>query len=86
MKRYDFKGGQATHGQKDRLRAPGSIGNASDPSRVFPGKRMAGRMGNDRVRVQNLTIVKIDVEKNLLYVSGSVPGAKNSIVEIEFNG
>ena len=86
MKRYDFKGGQATHGQKDRLRAPGSIGNASDPSRVFPGKRMAGRMGNDRVRVQNLTIVKIDVEKNLLYVTGSVPGAKNSLVEIEFNG
>lgn len=86
MKRHNFAGAQTTHGQSDRRRAPGSIGNASDPSRVFPGKRMAGRMGNDRVKVQNLTVVQVDADKNLLYVTGSVPGSKNSIVEIEFNG
>lgn len=86
MKRHNFAGAQTTHGQSDRRRAPGSIGNASDPSRVFPGKRMGGRMGNDRVKVQNLTIVRVDAEKNLMYVTGSVPGAKNSLVEIEFNG
>lgn len=82
MKRHGFSGGQQTHGQSDRLRAPGSIGQASDPSRVFPGQRMAGRMGGDRVMVKNLDIVKIDEEKNLLYISGSVPGGKNSILEI----
>ena len=86
MKRHDFAGAQTTHGQSDRRRAPGSIGNASDPSRVFPGKRMAGRMGNDRVKVQNLTVVRVDAEKNLIYITGSIPGSKNSIVEIEFNG
>lgn len=85
MKRHGFSGAQKTHGQKDRWRAPGSIGNASDPSRVFPGKKMAGRMGNDRVLMKNLDIVKIDEEKNLLFLRGSVPGAKNGLLEIVFS-
>ena len=84
VKRYNFGGvGQATHGQHNRLRAPGSIGGASTPSRVFKGMRMAGRMGNDRVKVQNLQVLKIITDKNLILVNGSVPGAKNSIVLIE---
>lgn len=86
MKRHHFSGANKTHGQKDRWRAPGSIGNASDPSRVFPGKRMAGRMGGDRVHVKNLDVVKIDAEKNLLFIRGSVPGARNGLIEIVFNG
>jgi len=84
VKRHGFAGvGQATHGQHNRLRAPGSIGAGSDPSRVFKGMRMAGRMGGERVKVQNLRILKIDTEKNLLIVKGSIPGAKNSTVIIE---
>lgn len=84
VKRHNFGGvGQATHGQHNRLRAPGSIGNASTPSRVFKGMRMAGRMGGDRVKLQNLKVVKVEAEKNLLVVSGSVPGAKNSLVIVE---
>jgi len=84
VKRHGFHGvGQATHGQHNRLRAPGSIGAGSDPSRVFKGMRMAGRMGGARVTVQNLRVLKIDTEKNLLVVKGSIPGAKNSIVIIE---
>ncbi|HEY9116983.1 MAG TPA: 50S ribosomal protein L3, partial [Roseivirga sp.] len=66
-----------------RLRAPGSIGGASYPARVFKGTRMAGRMGNDRVKVINLKVMKVMPEKNLIVVSGSVPGAKNSIVVLE---
>jgi large subunit ribosomal protein L3 len=65
------------------LRAPGSIGAGSDPSRVFKGMRMAGRMGNDRVKIQNLQVLKVDTEKNLLIVKGSVPGAKQSTVIVE---
>ncbi len=84
VKRHGFGGvGQATHGQHNRLRAPGSIGAASYPARVFKGTRMAGRMGNDRVTVINLEVMKVVPEKNLIVISGSIPGAKNSIVVLE---
>ncbi len=84
VKRHGFGGvGQATHGQHNRLRAPGSIGGASYPARVFKGTRMAGRMGNDRVTVLNLEVMKVVPEKNLIVISGSVPGSKNSIVVLE---
>ena len=84
VKRHNFAGvGQATHGQHNRLRAPGSIGGASTPSRVFKGMRMAGRMGNDRVKVLNLKVMKIYPEKNLILISGAIPGAKNSFVILE---
>lgn len=84
VKRHNFAGvGQATHGQHNRLRAPGSIGGASTPSRVFKGLRMAGRMGSDRVKVINLKVMKIYPEKNLILVSGSIPGATNSFVILE---
>ncbi len=84
VKRHGFSGvGEATHGQHNRLRAPGSIGNASFPARVMKGMRMAGRMGNDRVKVLNLRVIKIMPEQNLIIVSGSVPGAKNSTVILE---
>jgi large subunit ribosomal protein L3 len=75
-------GGQ-THGQHNRLRAPGSLGASSWPSRVFKGMRMAGRMGGDRVKIQNLEILRVYPDKNLLVVSGSVPGAKGSYVILE---
>ncbi|MFY0600268.1 MAG: 50S ribosomal protein L3 [Cyclobacteriaceae bacterium] len=84
VKRHGFGGvGQATHGQHNRLRAPGSIGACSFPSRVFKGMKMAGRTGGDRVKVLNLKVVKIYSEKNLVLVSGSIPGAKNSYVILE---
>ncbi|MGF1533580.1 MAG: 50S ribosomal protein L3 [Bernardetiaceae bacterium] len=84
VKRHGFGGvGQATHGQHNRLRAPGSIGAASYPARVFKGMRMAGRDGNNRVKIRNLRIVRVIPEKNLILVAGSVPGAKNSFVVIE---
>jgi len=84
VKRHNFAGvGQATHGQHNRLRAPGSIGAGSDPSRVFKGMRMGGRMGGASVKIQNLQVLKVDVEKNLLIVKGSVPGARNSFVIVE---
>jgi len=84
VKRHGFGGvGQATHGQHNRLRAPGSIGGASYPARVFKGTRMAGRMGNDRTTVFNLEVMRVLPEENLIVVSGSVPGAKNSIVVLE---
>ncbi len=84
VKRHGFAGvGQATHGQHNRLRAPGSIGAASYPARVFKGMRMAGRMGGDKVKVENLRVVKVVVEKNLLVVKGCVPGPKNSYVIIQ---
>ena len=83
VKRHGFGGvGQATHGQHNRLRAPGSIGAGSDPSRVFKGMRMAGRMGGENVTIQNLNVVKVDSEQNLLIVKGAVPGPKNSYVII----
>lgn len=84
VKRHGFSGvGGLTHGQHDRLRAPGSIGASSYPSRVFKGMRMAGRMGGKNVKVINLQIVKIIPEKNLLLVKGAVPGAKNGFLKIE---
>ena len=84
VKRHGFGGVmQATHGQHNRLRAPGSIGAGSDPSRVFKGMRMAGRMGGEQVTVQNLQVLKVDEEQNLLVVKGAVPGAKNSYVIIK---
>lgn len=83
MKRHGFGGvGGTTHGQSDRLRAPGSIGASSYPSRVFKGQRMAGRMGYDFVTVSNLKVVKIVPEKNIIMVKGAVPGAISSIVEL----
>jgi len=84
VRRHGFKGvGQATHGQHNRLRAPGSIGASSDPSRVFKGMRMAGQMGNEKVTVQNLKVMKVIPEKNLLIVKGSVPGHKNTYLIIK---
>jgi len=84
VKRHGFSGvGEATHGQHNRLRAPGSIGNASFASRVHKGKRMAGRTGNDNVKVLNLQVLKIVPEQNIIVVSGSVPGAKNSTVILQ---
>ena len=84
VKRHGFGGvGQTTHGQHNRLRAPGSLGASSYPSKVMKGMRMAGRTGGDRVTVQNLQVIKVIPEHNLLLVKGSVPGAKGSIVLIE---
>ena len=84
VKRHGFRGvGDATHGQHNRMRAPGSIGAASYPARVFKGMRMAGQMGGDRVTVQNLEVLKVVTEKNLLVVKGSIPGANNSYITIE---
>ena len=84
VKRHNFGGvGQATHGQHNRLRAPGSIGAASYPARVFKGMRMAGQMGNARVKVENLQVLKVLADKNLLVVKGSIPGHKGSTVVIE---
>ena len=84
VKRHGFGGvGQTTHGQHNRLRAPGSIGACSYPARVFKGTRMAGQTGNERVTVQNLQVLKVIPEHNLLLIKGSVPGSKGSIVIIE---
>ena len=84
VKRHNFRGvGDATHGQHNRLRAPGSIGAASYPARVFKGMRMAGQMGNERVKVENLQVLKILTDKNMIVVKGAVPGAKNSYIIIE---
>ena len=83
VKRHGFAGvGQSTHGQHNRLRAPGSIGAASYPARVFKGMRMAGQMGNSKVTVQNLKVLKVIPEKNLLVLKGAVPGHKNSFIII----
>jgi len=84
VKRHGFAGvGQATHGQHNRLRAPGSIGAASYPARVFKGMRMAGRMGGNKIKVMNLRVLKVVPEKNLLLLKGCVPGHKNSYLTIE---
>ena len=84
VKRHGFRGvGDATHGQHNRLRAPGSMGASSYPSRVFKGMRMAGQMGNVKVKITNLQIIKIVQEKNLLLVKGSVPGSNGSYLKIE---
>lgn len=85
VKRHGFSGvGGQTHGQHNRLRAPGSMGASSFPSRVFKGQRMAGRMGGDQVKVQNLQVIKVVPENNLLLVKGSVPGSKGSYLIIEY--
>lgn len=84
VKRHNFRGvGDATHGQHNRQRAPGSLGASSWPSRVFKGIRMAGQMGGKRVKLINLQIMKIDFEKNLIIVKGSVPGANGSYLKVE---
>jgi large subunit ribosomal protein L3 len=83
MKRHNFSGvGGATHGQSDRLRAPGSIGSSSYPSRVFKGMKMAGRMGYENVTIAGLKVVKVIPEQNLIFVKGAVPGAVNTILEL----
>ena len=84
VKRHNFRGvGDATHGQHNRLRAPGSIGAASYPARVFKGMRMAGQMGNSRVKVDNLEVLRVLKDRNIILVKGAVPGAKNSYITIE---
>lgn len=82
MRRHNFGGGQQTHGQSDRLRAPGSIGQSSSPSKVFKGIKMGGRMGGDRNTIRNLRILKVDAENNIMVIKGSVPGANNGLVLI----
>ena len=84
VKRHSFKGvNDATHGQHNRQRHPGSIGAASYPARVFKGMRMGGQMGNDRVKIENLQVVKVMADRNLILVNGAVPGANNSYITIE---
>jgi large subunit ribosomal protein L3 len=83
IKRHNFNRQPKTHGQSDRERAPGSAGATSTPGRTWPGTRMSGRMGNDRVTAQNLEVVVVDVERNLIAVRGSVPGAKNGLVMLK---
>lgn len=80
VKRHHFGGGSVTHGQSDRMRAPGSMGGSSYPSRVWKGMRMAGQMGNARVSIRNIKVVKVDAENNIVMVSGGVPGARNGIL------
>jgi len=82
VKRHHFGGGSTSHGQSDRVRAPGSVGGSSWPSRVWKGTRMAGQMGNERVSVKNLKIVKVDADNNIVMIKGAVPGAANCIVTI----
>ncbi len=82
VKRHHFRGGPKTHGQSDRHRAPGSIGAGTTPGRVWKGQKMAGRMGGKRVTVQNLEVVEVLADKNLLLVKGSVPGARNGLLQI----
>jgi len=82
VKRWSFAGGPATHGQSDRERAPGSIGQGTTPGRVFKGKKMAGRMGGSRITVKNLKIVAVDNDKSLLEVSGAIPGSRGTLVRV----
>jgi len=86
VKRYGFAGGPKTHGQSDRHRAPGSIGAGTSPGRVLKGTRMSGHMGNERVTVRKLKVLKTDPERNLLLVRGAVPGAKNGLLLIGKSG
>jgi large subunit ribosomal protein L3 len=86
MKRWNFKGGPRTHGQSDRMRAPGSIGGGTTPGKVYKGLKMAGHMGNRRITVKGLEIVQIDAERNLLLIKGGIPGATNSLVMIRRAG
>ena len=86
MKRHNFRGGPKTHGQSDRWRAPGSIGSGTTPGRVMKGMRMAGHMGDERVTVQNLEIVRIDAERNLIAIRGAIPGPKGGLIMIKKRG
>lgn len=83
VKRWHFRGGSKTHGQSDRLRAPGSIGQGTTPGRVYKGKHMAGRMGGEQKTIKNLKVMTIDVENNILGISGAIPGTKDSLVIIK---
>ncbi|MFQ5636965.1 MAG: 50S ribosomal protein L3 [bacterium] len=83
VKRHGFRGGPKTHGQSDRLRAPGSVGQSSYPSRVFKGMKMAGRMGNERITIKKRKLVKILPEKNLLLIAGSIPGPNSGLLLIK---
>lgn len=83
VKRWGFAGGPKTHGQSDRHRAPGSIGQGTTPGRVLKGKKMAGRMGNEQVTIKNLTVLKVDEESGGVWLAGSVPGARNSLLLIK---
>lgn len=85
VKRHGFHGSPASHGHKDQLRMPGSIG-ATDPQRVFKGMRMAGHLGNERVTISGLEIIEVDLDKNILYISGAVPGARNGLLLISGSG
>ncbi|MCH8892395.1 MAG: 50S ribosomal protein L3 [Chloroflexi bacterium] len=82
MKRWGFKGGPRTHGQSDRMRAPGSIGGGTTPGKVYKGLKMGGHMGNRRITVKGLEIIEVDTERNLLLVKGGIPGAPNGLVQI----
>jgi large subunit ribosomal protein L3 len=86
VRRHNFSGGPKSHGQKDRLRAPGSIGAGSSPSRVWKGMKMSGHMGDETVTVRNLEVVEIRPDKNILLVKGSIPGSRNGIVQIVKTG
>ena len=80
MKRHNFSGGRASHGKNSVMRKAGSVGAGSDPSRVWPGSRMAGRMGNAQVSVKNLEVARVEKDNNLIFIKGAVPGARNGIV------
>ena len=82
VRRHHFSGGPKSHGQSDRLRAPGSVGASSFPSRTFKGQRMAGRMGGEKVTVKNMQVVEVDPEKNILLLKGAVPGKRESFLTI----
>ncbi len=82
VKRYHFRGGPKTHGQSDRLRAPGSVGSTTFPGRVFKGQRMAGHMGQDNVTVRGIEVVDVDLERHVMLVKGAVPGSKNGLLLI----
>ena len=82
MKRHGFRGGKATHGQSDRPRAPGSIGSGTTPGRVLKGLRMAGKMGNARVTVRNLVVVRADTDRNLLLLRGAIPGPREALIAV----
>ena len=84
MKRHGFGGGRASHGKNSVMRKPGSVGAGSDPSRIWKGKKMPGRYGGDQVTVENLEIIKVDIENNLLFIKGAVPGSNNNLVSITF--
>lgn len=82
VRRYGFAGGPKTHGQSDRLRAPGSLGQGSSPSRVYKGLKMSGRMGGERKTLKSVFVVRVDAENNLLFLKGAIPGSKNTLLEI----